>query len=62
MQQGNGEGVQQLLGQLRQANWSEKFVAAFAAIAGGVRDRSVAEDPELYYGDSAELLLLLERL
>ena len=62
MQQGNGERIQQLLAQLRQRNWSAEFVAALAAIAGGVRDLSTAENPELRYDHSAELLLLLERL
>jgi len=34
----------------------------FEAILAGSRDPALADDPELYYGDSAELLLLLERL
>jgi tetratricopeptide (TPR) repeat protein len=32
------------------------------AILGGARDAALADDPELYYQDAAELRLLLERL
>jgi HPt (histidine-containing phosphotransfer) domain-containing protein len=37
------------------------FLALFA-ILNGSRDPALAEDPNLYYADAAELMLLLERL
>ncbi|MBI3957735.1 MAG: hypothetical protein HY328_02910 [Chloroflexi bacterium] len=61
-QSSTGQVCDRFLQALQQANWSETFVAALEAIAGGVRDRSIAEDTELNYATSAELLLLLERL
>jgi tetratricopeptide (TPR) repeat protein len=45
------------------AKWEATLaVQRLQAILAGARDRTLADDPELYYRDSAELLLLLERL
>jgi tetratricopeptide (TPR) repeat protein len=38
------------------------FLTALEAITAGSRDRSLAEDPALDYGDAAEVLLLIEAL
>jgi tetratricopeptide (TPR) repeat protein len=44
--------------------WAEHlpFLTALQAITAGSRDRSLAEDPGLYYQEAAEVLLLIEAL
>jgi hypothetical protein len=38
------------------------MIPALQAILSGSRDRGLAADPNLYYADAAELILLMERL
>jgi len=46
----------------RTPDYLKVLIPKFQQILDGNRDRSLADDPELYYRDSAELLLLLEQL
>ena len=38
------------------------FLEALKAIAGGSRDRALAQAPELFYSEAAEILLLIDTL
>jgi tetratricopeptide (TPR) repeat protein len=42
--------------------WLRPFIQALQAILDGSRDRSLANAPDLHYGMSAEILLLIENL
>ncbi|NQT14585.1 MAG: tetratricopeptide repeat protein, partial [Planctomycetes bacterium] len=65
VQQNGAEAAVEFLQQVIRSRGDESPPIAwtrFEAILAGSRDPTLADDPELYYGDSAELLLLLERL
>jgi hypothetical protein len=38
------------------------FIRALQAIVAGSRDRALADEPDLYFGMAAEILLLIETL
>jgi tetratricopeptide (TPR) repeat protein len=62
LQQRDQKGAAQIVAQAGQNGWNKAFVLAGTAIVSGNRHPGILDDPALDYDDSAELLLLLERL
>jgi tetratricopeptide (TPR) repeat protein len=65
IQQGATTEVEQQLAELSREDLplsSMALLSKLQAILRGDRDRALADDPDLYYGDAAELQLLLEQL
>jgi tetratricopeptide (TPR) repeat protein len=62
IQRRDQKSAAQIVAQAGQNGWNQAFVSAGTAIATGSRNPGILDDPALEYDDSAELLLLLERL
>jgi tetratricopeptide (TPR) repeat protein len=65
IQQWTTSEAEQRLAELSRANrppWFTALLAKLHAILRGDRDPALADDPDLYYDDAAELQLLLQRL
>lgn len=54
--------LQQLLDDPKTADSLKLFIQAVVAILNGSRDPALADDPNLAYGNAAEILFLIERL
>ncbi|HMZ45060.1 MAG TPA: tetratricopeptide repeat protein, partial [Anaerolineales bacterium] len=66
IQQGQSGEVMQFLEQAPEAadtpDWIKVLAPKILAILQGSRDKSLGDDPALYYADAAEVLFLIERL
>ena len=63
IQQGRVDEIQPLFSQYaNMPDFFQKFMQIVADILNGSRDKTLADDPALYYADAAEILFLIERL
>jgi tetratricopeptide (TPR) repeat protein len=62
IQQKDNKDATQIIAAAGQRGWNETFVSVSTAIIPGEHTRRMLDNPDLDYDDSAELLLLLERL
>ena len=62
IQRRDHKGATQIVAQAGQNGWNKAFVSAGTATVSGNRNPGILDDPALDYDDSAELLLLLERV
>ncbi|MEM9945664.1 MAG: tetratricopeptide repeat protein, partial [Cyanobacteria bacterium P01_D01_bin.36] len=66
VQQGEGEAavreLSEITGNEAMPEWIKRFVPKLLAVLGGERDGALADDEALDYEESAEVLLLMERL